>query len=64
MNSPTDRGKRSTCTLVGVTIAMRLWMMTFGNNSDSVSCEIVAEIQTGGGNVDANTPRYYRGPPW
>lgn len=63
-NSPTGRGERSRCTLVGVTIAMHLWMMTFGNNFDFVSYQIVAEMRTGGGNIDVNTQRYYRGPPW
>ena len=49
---------------VAAAIAMRFWMMTFGNNFDFESYQIVAEIRTGGSNVYANTERYNYGPPW
>lgn len=72
MNSATDLSGQPRHTLVWVgvaitvaaAIAMRIWMMTFGNNFDFVSYQIVAEIQTGGGNVYASTTRYNYGPPW
>jgi len=50
--------------VVAIAIAARFWLMTFGHNFDFESYRIVAEIQTGGGNVYASTPRYNYGPPW
>lgn len=50
--------------VVVVAIALRVWVSTFGHNFDFASYRIVAELQTAGENVYANTPRYNYGPPW
>ncbi len=50
--------------LIGLGIALRLWVSTFGYNFDLQSWAIVASVLDSGGNVYAETARYNYAPVW
>src|SRR5258708_36698521 len=62
---PHANKKRAAFTILLLSgIALRVYIATFGHNSDLESYEIVADLVARGKSVYANTTRYNYGPIW